>query len=76
MAETLEIRKRQNGGLGTCRSCEWFNLRDDDPKAIAGYCRRYPPAFREDDSAADAFPNVRFTDWCGEYQIVKLNREI
>lgn len=55
-------------GKVTCELCEHFNLRDDGPTAISGYCRRYPPAFLIEESYSDGFPNVRLTDWCGEFR--------
>lgn len=61
-------KEREKSGKGFCQDCEWFNFRDDDPTPYpAGYCRRYPPRFQIEDSVSDGFPNVRLTDWCGEW---------
>ncbi len=65
MARTVDERRKQ--GDKFCSTCEWFNWMDDDRKAISGYCRRYPPVIEVENSAADGFPHVRLTDWCGEY---------
>lgn len=50
-----------------CVNCNWFNFKNDDEKAGSGYCRRYPPVIEVSNSVSDGFPNVRLTDWCGEY---------
>jgi hypothetical protein len=67
MARTFDERKKS--GKGFCEDCEWFNFLDDNDATPqpAGYCRRYPPSFKLDDSWSDGFPNVRLTDWCGEW---------
>lgn len=67
MARTFDERKKSSKGF--CCDCEWFNFKDDDPRPHpSGYCRRFPPAFRQDDSVSDGFPNVRLSDWCGEWE--------
>jgi hypothetical protein len=66
MARTKKEREKQGGRF--CEICEWFNWRNDEPDAGMGYCRRYPPVIEVDKSAADGWPNVRLTDWCGEWQ--------
>ena len=65
MARTADERRKQKRGF--CETCEWFNFEDDKLDAISGYCRRYPPVIEVERSAADGFPKVRLTDWCGEY---------
>lgn len=65
MAHTA--KERETSGDGFCETCKWFNWKDDDDTDISGYCRRYPPAFLIEKSVSDGFPNVRLTDWCGEY---------
>lgn len=63
----MSVEKRRKSGQKFCERCKHFNFKNDDPKAISGYCRRYPPVFMIEDSVSDGFPNVRLTDWCGEF---------
>lgn len=49
----------------TCKFCAAaFTLSGE-----GGQCRRYPPkVFDRPDQAMALWPEVDFTDWCGEYQ--------
>jgi hypothetical protein len=67
VTRTLDQRRKQ--GNRFCKSCEHYNLRDDEPDAISGYCRRYPPTIAVEKSVSDGFPNVRPSDWCGEWKL-------
>jgi hypothetical protein len=48
-----------------CGACRFYlHNKDSNPKDPTGVCRRYPPAFTEEDSVR---PVVSDTDWCGEF---------
>ena len=57
-----------------CRDCKFYTVRSDDRmKGWSGYCRRFPPVFKESNSINDGWPNVGGQSWCGEF--VNANKE-
>jgi hypothetical protein len=53
-----------------CSGCRWWHFHPtegDEPSSeqAVGYCRRFPPARRE--NGVGAWPITFGYDWCGEY---------
>jgi len=59
----------------SCASCRFYS-----PSAARGVCRRRPPVWTGPDDTHDegmfAFPSVRPTSWCGEYEPVALFKQV
>ena len=55
-----------------CRDCRFYVVRSDsigeNMQGWAGYCRRYPPTFKEEPALNDGWPYVHGQSWCGEFQ--------
>jgi hypothetical protein len=50
------------------KSCIYFDL---EGSKYYGKCLRYPPQISidtETDAIISAFPEVKFSNWCGEYR--------
>jgi hypothetical protein len=55
----------------SCAECRWWQFQaadtdDRQSETSIGYCRRFPPARRE--NGVGAWPITLGSDWCGEYQ--------
>jgi hypothetical protein len=53
-----------------CSGCRWWHLHptegvEPDSERAIGYCRRFPPARRE--NGVGAWPITFGNDWCGEH---------
>ena len=53
-----------------CSGCRWWHFHptegaEPDSEQAVGYCRRFPPARRE--NGVGAWPITFGNDWCGEY---------
>jgi hypothetical protein len=66
--EVMATRKKVDPvDIETCASCRFFLM--DDPKAEAGYCRRFPPVILSADEGTTVSQPVSMPDdWCGEYK--------
>lgn len=52
-----------------CGNCKFWKPRNDAAKDLGGgYCRRFPPAFREDNALNDGWPFTHQQEWCGEWR--------
>jgi hypothetical protein len=53
-----------------CAGCRWWHFQptesaEPESEQAVGYCRRFPPARRE--NGVGAWPITFGGDWCGEY---------
>ena len=53
-----------------CSNCRWWHFQptegaEPESEQAVGYCRRFPPARRE--NGVGAWPITFGGDWCGEY---------
>ena len=54
----------------SCSDCRWWHFQATEGQergsdTAVGYCRRFPPARRE--NGVGAWPITFGNDWCGEY---------
>lgn len=66
--------------LNNCSNCAHFEYEqytpvDDDPTLMLGFCRKHAPSLARNGQAAQQWPRVWNTDFCGEHlssQTVRL----
>lgn len=52
-----------------CGNCKfWRNRTDSVADLGGGYCQRFPPIFKLENSLNDGWPNTHQQELCGEWQ--------
>ena len=61
----------------TCENCRFFDqFPSADERTYDGHCLRYPPQFSTHDYTPWLFPEVRQSNYCGEWRPILENGNI
>jgi len=69
MGESMTDKNKWDESAPVCGNCKYYYGRDGSE------CRRYPP-MASTEVVGRFFPNVRLTDWCGEFVAAVIEKYI